>query len=260
MADRVCYGRRGMSILASAGLLLDLIVLGPDGSPAPDVAVSCTRGPAALALTDSGGRVALPETCREAVCMRGGLLPGHVVLNPGTSTCRLGFPVILRGAVKTPEPREGERYRAIAWGAGRWQAAGSASLADGTFRLDALRPGTYRLEVVRTDGWSCAVELGPLEAGEHETAVTWREPEVSSGLVRDALGRPFRKVLLQIEYEDGTTGETRCAPDRDALDVVSDAGGRFAARVDPARRFRIVVHPAWQPATVELDDSSESDP
>jgi hypothetical protein len=203
-------------------------------------------------LTDSGGRVALPEDCREATCMRGGLLPGHVVLRQGTSTCVLADPLILRGWV-TPAPTEDQRYRVVAREAGRWHAAGSAPLTDGRFRLDALRPGTYRLEVTRTDGWTCSTELGLLEtAGEHETAVAWRDPSPVSGLVRDARGRPFRKVLLQVEYEDGAPGETRCALDRDALDVISDAQGGFVARVDPGRKFRIVVHAAWQPATVEL--------
>jgi hypothetical protein len=241
-----------MSMLAAAGLALELIVLGPDGSPAPDVAVSCTRGPAALVLTDAQGRVRLPADCREATCMRGGLLPGTVVL-PGTSTCALGFPMILRGSVALPSNREGVRFRVIAREAGRRQAGGSASLTDGGFRLDALRPGAYLLEVAGTDGWNCSTELGPLEAGEHEVAVTWREPSVVTGLVRDAKGRPFHKVLLQIEYDQGTPDGTRCAPDREVLDVVSDARGRFTARVDSARKFLIVADPAWQPATVELD-------
>ena len=244
-------------MLAAAGVVLELIVLGPDGAPAPDVAVSCTRGPAALVLTDAAGRAALPQTCREATCMRGSLLPGVVALQPGTSTCALGYPVILRGAVTLPSNREGVRYRVIAREGGRWQAAGSAPLDDGRFRLEALQPGTYRLEVWRTDGWTCSTELGPLEAGEHEAEVTWREPSFVTGLVRDAKGRPFRKVLLQIEYDGEAPEATRCAPDREVLDVVSDAGGRFTARVDPARKFRIVAHPAWQPATVELDPRPE---
>jgi hypothetical protein len=42
------------------------------------------------------------------------------------------------------------------------------------------------------------------------------------------------------------------------LDVVSDAWGRFTARVIRRRTFRIVAHPAWQPATVELDPRPES--
>ena len=240
-------------MLAATAVVLELIVLGPDGAPAPDVAVSCKRGPAALVLTDANGRAALPPTCREATCMRGGLLPGVVALQPGTATCALGYPVILRGAVTLPLSREGVRYRVLAREAGRWQVAGSAPLDDGRFRLDALRPGTYELEVWRTDGWTCSKELGPLDTGQHEVEVTWREPAIVTGLVRDARGRPFRKVLLQIEYDEGAPEETRCAPDREVLDVVTDGEGRFMARVDPARKYRVVAHTAWQPATIELN-------
>lgn len=257
MARRVCYGRATMSMLAAAVVALELIVLGPDGAPAPDVAVSCTRGPAALVLTDAEGRATLPPTCREATCMRGSLLPGVVALQPGTSRCALGYPMILRGTVTLPSDREGVRYRVIAREAGRGQAAGSAPLDDGRFRLDALRPGTYRLEVWRTDGWTCTTDLGPLDTGQHEAEVTWREPALVTGLVRDSRGRPFRKVLLQIEYEDGASDAMRCAPDPEVLDVVSDGEGRFTARVDPARKYRIVADPAWQPATVELDPRPE---
>jgi len=247
-------------MLATAGVVLELIVLGPDGSPAPDVAVSCTWGPAALVLSDGEGRATLPSTCREATCMRGGLLPGQVVLGQGTSTCALGWPVILRGTVAVPEPNREQAYQVIAREDGRWQAAGSAPLTGGRFRLDALRPGAYRLDVARTDGWTCSTELGPLEAGEHETALTWRDPSPVTGLVRDAKGRPFRKVRMQIAYADGAPGATRCAPDRNALDVVSDGEGRFTARVDPGREFRIEAHPAWQPATVELDSRGATRP
>ncbi|HEX5045172.1 MAG TPA: carboxypeptidase-like regulatory domain-containing protein [Candidatus Polarisedimenticolaceae bacterium] len=243
-----------MSMLAAAGLLVELIVLGPDGAPAPDVAVSCTRGPAALVLTDAQGRATLPEGCREATCMRGGLLPGVAALQPGPATCALGYPVSLRGAVTLPSNREGVRYQVLAREAGRRQAGGSASLSDGRFWLDALRPGTYRLEVRRTDGWTCSTEPGRLEAGEHEAHVNWRDPTAVTGIVRDARGRPFPKVLLQVVYDEDAAAEgVRCAPDPAALDVVSDAGGRFTARGDGARTFRIVAHPAWQPATVELD-------
>jgi len=243
-----------MSMLAVAGLALDLIVLGPDGAPASEAAVSCTRGPAALVLTDAQGHATLPADCREATCMRGGLLPGVVALQPGSSTCTLGSPAILHGAVTLPSDREGVLYRVIAREAGRWQPAASAALDDGRFWFDALHPGTYLLEVARTDGWDCSRELGPLESSEHEATLAWRNPSLVSGLVRDAKGRPFPKVLLQVEYEDGERPDSvRCAPDREVLDVVSDREGRFTARVDPARTFRIVAHRAWQPATVELD-------
>ena len=257
MARRVCYGRGTMSMLAAAGVVLELIVLGPDGSPAPDVAVSCTRGPAALVLSDGEGRATLPSTCREAMCLRGGLLPGQVALQPGLSTCALGWPVIVRGTVAVPEPSGEQAYWVMAREAGRWQGVGSAPLTGGSFRLDALRPGTYRLDVARTDGWTCSTEVGPLEAGEHEAVLTWRDPSRVTGRVRDARGRPFRKVLLKIAYADGAPGATRCAPGRDALDVVSDGEGRFTARVDPGRKFRIEAHPAWQPATVELEEGAE---
>jgi hypothetical protein len=41
--------------------------------------------------------------------------------------------------------------------------------------------------------------------------------------------------------------------DVDALDVISERDGRFVARVDPERSYRIVADDAWQPATVHLD-------
>ena len=86
----------------------------------------------------------------------------------------------------------------------------------------------------------------------------WREPATVHGTVLDPDGRPFGKVLLHVVYDDGDptlASETRCEEDRLALDPVTDPEGRFAVRVDPARPYRIVVDPAWEPARVRIEES-----
>ena len=250
----------GLLLLAVASAA-EITVLDPDGGPARGVAVSCTRGVAALVLTDERGRCVLPEACVEAECARGGLLSGHARIDGPSATCRLALPLLLRGMVRGLPDAE-DRYSVALRIPKTRRVVQSASVErphggdPGRFRMDPSLPGSYEVVVLRfRDEWSCATELGQLPAGESEVLAGWRDPVEVKGVVLDPDGKPFARVLLRVDYGDEEAGihSTRCSMWEQALDVVSDGEGRFRALVDPGRPYRIVVDPAWEPATIRID-------
>ena len=248
---------------ALAAVSVGITVIDPEGRPALDVAVRCTRGAVALVLTDAAGKCVLPAACGEAQCMRGGFTPGKVTIRGEGATCQLGAAVVVRGTIELG----GDESLSVSLRSSQTgHAAASAFVpplehgAARSFRIEAVPPGTYDLVASRAaDSWTCATGLGPLEAGERDAIAGWREPDEVRGTVLDLEGKPFPKVLLKVEYapEAGASG-TLCETSAHALDVVSDGDGRFSALVDPPRRWSIAVDPAWRPATVRIDGAQRA--
>lgn len=244
-------------VLSLAGTGPVITVLSPDGRPLPDVGVVCVRGATGAGLSDEQGRFVLAPGCVEAECMRGGLLSGHVRIAGAEATCQLAAPVVVRGEVLGFDGAQ--RYHVALLSTDTRRAGVSASLAPGSadeplrFRLEAPA-GQYSLVVMRQDMWGCKIELGVPTPGEREVTVEWREPRVIHGVVLNAEGRPFGRVLLRVAYTDERdTRRVRCELDLQALDVISDKDGGFRALVDPARPFKIMADDAWQPATVRIE-------
>ncbi len=264
-AVKVLCGMAGLLPLAGASAA-EITVLGPDGLPLQDVAVTCARGVAAVDLTDEGGRCLLPESCREAECARGGFLSGRTPIDGPSATCRLARPLLLRGEVPALRDAEEPHFVVLRISESHpvlrsaWVERAHQEEA-GRFRMEPAPPGPYELVGLRLrDEWSCATELGQLPAGEREVLAGWRDPAEVTGVVVDPEGKPFARVLLRIDYgdEDAAIGSTRCAMWEQALDIVSDRDGRCRARVDPARTPRIVIDPAWAPATIRIDGAKET--
>ena len=244
--------------LAGAGTASVVTVRHRDGSHAPNVAVVCVRGASGTGLTDEQGRVSLPEGCLEVECMRGGLVTGRTRIVERAATCTVVEAAVIRGEIVGAT--SGARYRVQAVSSVTRRAVQGAivdsSSPVGPRRFSIEVPeGSYDLRVFRWDDyWACTSGLGSVTAGGKEVVAAWREPAEIRGIVLDAEGRPFGRVLLHVVYDETEPApRTLCEIDRDALDVISERDGRFRALVDPERPYRIVADDAWQPASVRLD-------
>lgn len=202
-------------------------VVAPDGRPVAASATACVGA--------AGGG------CARVRCTADGFLPGEAPVEQEGARCRLRPALSISGTVLAGcgAGCEARLSRAASAEAIVARSAIADTAGDGVlrFRLPAVAPGRYLLELADAAGWACRAELGPLGAGPFETRVPWRAPVTVRGVARAEGGRPAGGVPIELRVsrasERDPFGTWRCAA-KEPPRATSAAEGTFSVSgVDP---------------------------
>jgi hypothetical protein len=131
-----------------------------------------------------------------------GLLNGTVLVRLGPAHGAIGAPAPIAGRVVGPEGAPVEGALVAAEGMGRWGVAGATAAqtlsgADGTFSLDELAPGVYRV-TARAEGLAPASSR-PVRPGATELVLTLESGGRLRGCVRSAAtGAPVAPFTVAV--------------------------------------------------------------
>ena len=143
----------------------------------------------------------------------------------------------LRGRLRgVPGRHKGIGPRRQHRGPGPPEAGGSPG-----FRLRAVRPGRYRLTILRSlDDWTCFSDLGQIPAGPTRVEAVWREPVSIEGTLVGSDGTPRGGVVVRLRggaARAARPGVWICERYASAEEIESNKDGSFRLPADPAQEL-----------------------
>jgi hypothetical protein len=237
--------RRGTLIGVAPGLILAAAgsenpALTVEVDPGRSVAgrVSFAGAPAAARIRVLGDvfergphEIALAEVDRSGSYNVGGLLPGHYVVIAesrgvaqverrieiaGDDLAGIDFALavgaLVRGRVvtNTGAPVAGVKIEASSSTGGRLDEFEATTLADGSFRIEALPAGPFTLSAQTAGQGRGEIDVEIAAGGNHEVKIVLDEGAVATGKVRFADGRPASGATVEA---GGQTCQTVAGPD-----------------------------------------------
>lgn len=246
-----------------------------DGRPLAGALVWLGADPGAFSLTDTEGRYRVLASKGSTFWLEAnapGRLPKRILLRPLRSGAEsaptlalaqageiVGRVVAANGASISaarvsalPASEEGGSARLR-----REQVlAGTATGADGSFRLGRLRPGElYSVQAAKAGFLPSKVEALALASGGRRASIVLAPTRAASGRILDTNGRPLAGAEVRLAaaraLNEASVSAVRASRRREPPDAVSDPRGRFTVAAIPALALDIeVLQPGYSRAVV----------